>query len=192
MSSNNGLINWKDAADDGVESAYIRSSMGGAGVDTALAKNANGALVWGVKFGFYHLFRADAPGLKQAVHALETVESYDADYPIAVDVEAALGDIQVSPDVYAQQLQSFVQKIRDVTGAFPVIYTGYGAWTALVKSSPYYNQFFAQCPLWVAHYTHLPKPLLPPPWTTYWLWQYSSTHAVEWTQNRRVDVNRRH
>lgn len=162
--------------------------MGGAGVDARFKSNALKALIWGVKLGFYHLFRADAPGATQAAHALATILPYDTDYDLAIDVEPAAEDVQISPQAYAEQLAIFIQKFQTETGKLPVIYTGAGAWSALLPAHSSRNALFRQCRLWVANFG-VDKPLVPSPWIDYWLWQFTSSGRVDGI-NGRVDLNR--
>lgn len=189
MSVHNGVIDWEAARSAGVGSAYIRATMGAAGVDTSFRTNTHEAALWGVRIGFYHLFRADASGIKQAQHALSTLAGIYVDYELAIDVEAAASDVQITPTEYANQLAAFIEEYRRAKGRLPVIYTGYGAWTGLVAPNTPHNALFSQCQLWVANYTTADEPLLPPIWGTWWLWQYTSSGYIDGFPGR-VDMNR--
>lgn len=168
--------------------------MGGAGVDTRFHFNASAALAEGIKIGYYHLLRPESSGEAQAAHILSTLNPQD--YPVAIDVERVTG-VQYPQDYpskrdYAAVLYNLVMRLWDATGTLPVIYTSAGEWNALINPNSEQENLFAQCRLWVANYG-VPeggKPLLPPVWDTYWLWQYSSTTPVTWTQNKRADMNR--
>lgn len=188
VSSNNGVIDWDKAYADGFRNAIIRSTMGGAGVDTAFVANVQQAVAAGFRVGYYHFFRPDSTGEKQAENFLRTVSGKTTPFWLAVDVEPPSDGASTTKADYAAKLAEFVRYIRDETGELPVIYTSQSMWEELVGTAE--DALFAQCRLWVANYTLNEDPALPRCWTEWILWQYTSTYAVDWTQNKRVDMNR--
>lgn len=181
------MVDWTKAAADGVTSAYIRATMGGAGVDDRFNTYYDDALLAGVLLGFYHLFRSDASGLQQAQHAIATTAGYYVDYPLALDVEKASGDITIPPHEYAHQLAIFIDYYRSATGKSPVIYTSKSAWYEMTGDAC--DELFSDCALWTANYTTAPEPLIPPCWDTWWLWQYTSDGHIDGFPGR-TDLNR--
>ena len=188
VSSNNGDIDWKAARTTGVDNAVLRSTMGGAGIDTQLQKNFDGAFMEGIGIWFYHLFRPDSDGVPQAQHFLKTARQLSTKARLAVDVESVVApQRELTKEQYADELAAFVRKLRDATGELPVIYTSQGEWNKLVGTQ--HDDLFAQCDLWVANYTTAPTPALPRCWSNWLLWQYTSSGTVTGI-NGRVDMNR--
>jgi lysozyme len=185
VSQHQGSIDWQRVRQAGVEAAYIRATMGGTGVDALLASNAVNAAPH-LLISSYHLFRPETEGSAQARHFLNRVQSYRKDMPLAVDVEAVQTETPLTPAQYADELAKFVQTIDAETREFPVIYTSASQWQQLV--GPLHDPLFRQCPLWVAHYD-VQTPALPRGWTSYWLWQYTSSGRVDGISGR-VDLNR--
>ena len=164
--------------------------MGGAGIDSALVTNAQGAQAAGIEVAYYHFFRPDSTGNAQANNFLHATAGKGKPFWYAVDVETPFDkpDAGISKDEYAARLAEFVRTMQAQTGELPVIYTSQGEWSKLVGTVE--DALFSQCRLWVANYTSALKPALPRCWTDWLLWQHTSEHAVTWTQNKRVDANR--
>ena len=169
----------------GVSAAYIRATMGGTGVDTLFPSNAVNAAAH-LPISYYHLFRPETEGTAQARHFLNRVMPYRKDMPLAVDVEAVQTDAPLTRARYAEELAKFVQWMDAERGEYPVIYTSASQWQQLV--GPLHDPLFRQCPLWVAHYG-VQTPTLPRAWSSYWLWQYTSSGSVDGIAGR-VDLNR--
>jgi murein DD-endopeptidase MepM/ murein hydrolase activator NlpD len=148
----------------------------------------DGAFMEGVGIWFYHLFRPDSDGIPQAQHFLATTRQFTNKARLAVDVESVVApQRELTKAQYADELAAFVRTLRDATGELPVIYTSQGEWSKLVGTQ--HDALFAQCDLWVANYTSAATPALPRCWTSYLLWQYTSSGTVAGIQGR-VDLNR--
>ena len=158
--------------------------MGGTGIDALFTSNAARAAPH-LLISYYHLFRPEASGAFQARHFLDMTRPYRIDMPLAVDVEAVETETPLTPAQYATELANFVQTINAERGEYPVIYTSASQWQTLVGVG--YDALFRQCPLWVAHYG-VQRPTLPRGWTSYWLWQYTSSGSVDGIAGR-VDMN---
>jgi lysozyme len=159
--------------------------MGGTGVDARFTTNAANAAPH-MPISYYHLFRPESSGALQAQHYLNTVTPFGFNMPLAVDVEAVETDSPLTPAQYANQLATFVEAIGAAMGSLPAIYTSASQWQRLV--GPGHDDLFRRCPLWVAHY-EVQSPTLPRGWTSYWLWQYTSSGRVDGIAGR-VDMNR--
>lgn len=189
VSQHQGVIDWSKVVTDPIriQGAYIRASMGVAGVDARLYENARASDHLPV--GFYHLLRPEHDGAPQAEHFLNVAPWLNARLPLAVDVELDGRDVKQpqTPERVADVLRDFARRLQDFTGELPVIYTGAWFWNPKVGSQ--HDALFAQCPLWVAQYgVQTPMPL-PRGFTRYWLWQHTSNGAVDGISSR-VDMNR--
>src|SRR5258708_3885918 len=71
-------------------------------------------------------------------------------------------------------ISQFSAEVQARTGQDPIIYTPPGWWQTCTGGAP----GFAQVPLWVPDYTSSTSPSLPPGWSNWAFWQYSSTGTV--------------
>jgi hypothetical protein len=70
--------------------------------------------------------------------------------------------------------QSWLSEVERLTGRRPIIYTGYYFWNDYVASTA-----FGGYRLWIPRYTSASNPLpLPSSWSTWTLWQHTSTGRV--------------
>jgi GH25 family lysozyme M1 (1,4-beta-N-acetylmuramidase) len=70
--------------------------------------------------------------------------------------------------------QTFLNRLQTRTGIVPMIYSGPNFWKTELGNST----AFARYPLWEAHYTSASAPYQMGGWSTYTLWQYTSTATV--------------
>jgi lysozyme len=78
------------------------------------------------------------------------------------------------------QAREFVSLFQNKTGRYPVLYGG--AWLKEQLNGKG-DDLLARCPLWIAQYAS--KPVLPPGWEKYVLWQY--TDGQSGSQPREVN-----
>ncbi|MGH3658900.1 MAG: glycoside hydrolase family 25 protein, partial [Micromonosporaceae bacterium] len=76
---------------------------------------------------------------------------------------------------------TWLDTVEDLTGRTPIIYTGPSFWNDHVGSNA-----FGRYPLWIAHYTTKPSPIIPVGWTAYTFWQYTSSGRVSGIQGAVV------
>jgi GH25 family lysozyme M1 (1,4-beta-N-acetylmuramidase) len=89
--------------------------------------------------------------------------------------------------VIADRLHDMAVTLEGLTGQKPMIYTSNGFWNASVGGQ--WDGYFATLPLWVAHWTTQPQPLLPRGWNQYKLWQFTDKSAIDGFA-KPVDRNR--
>lgn len=86
----------------------------------------------------------------------------DCELPPMLDVEQS--------GLTRAMVQAFVDAFTAVSGGMMLgIYTSASKWSQLTGNLPLPN-----CPLWVAHWTIAKNPLIPPTWSTWVFWQYTS------------------
>lgn len=185
-------INWQQVKNSGVAGVIVRATQGvpeslPVGVDTAFLQHIEGALAAGLLVGVYHAFIASREGNAQAQLFHSTIEPYldRLAFPPAIDVELDNGQ---TPEVISGRLFDMASTLFAM-GITPAIYTSVGFWNANV--SPRNDDYFGKLPLWVAHWTEAPAPLLPRAWKggTWALWQFTSSGSIDGVEGR-VDVNR--
>ena len=156
------------AKNAGVFGVIHKMTEGMGGID-ATADNryflANDA---GLLWGLYHFLR---PGnmANQAKHFIDSAMNagcFDDHTLLAADHE--------DPEVSLADLEAFLQKVEELSGRVPVIYSGHvlkdqgGA-----NARPGLNKYR----LWLAQYTS-GNPTLPAGFTKYWIWQWTDKGTV--------------
>lgn len=127
--------------------------------------------------GTYHFLRGDRPGTSQAEVFWERTAQLErglVPLALAVDVEDLPPPAQPWDLVtYGRVLTAFVERLRVLAPGRPCAVYGspsYLASLAVEKG--------AAGPLWVAHWSAA-KPQIPPPWSTWALWQYAVTGGLD-------------
>jgi GH25 family lysozyme M1 (1,4-beta-N-acetylmuramidase) len=187
VSQAQGVIDWPRVKAAGVKTAILRASQGLTQVDTRFVTNANAALAAGLEIGVYHALIASSDGAKQAVHFLKTIEAFREDLalPLVIDVELQNGQ---SPKQIADTLFAMAEDAESATGQLPMLYTSSGFFNGQVGGQ--HDEYFADLPLWIAHWTKAAKPLLPRCWHDYAYWQYSDKGKIDGIQGN-VDLSRK-
>lgn len=138
-----------------------------------------------LKRGGYHFLTWDVSPIVQARYFYGLLKDDPGELRPAVDYEWW----KTVPSNALTILRSFLTEFMTLMPACkPLIYTAPGFW----RGSGSKDIWWAQFPLWVAHYIDAPAPTIPLPWTSYTIWQYSShgdghLHGCE---SGNVDLNR--
>jgi len=87
-----------------------------------------------------------------------------------------------------QKVKSFVERVSQLTGRKPIIYTSGGFWRPYMTYEKNTNvDWAAEYPLWIAHYTNQwPNPLYP--WEAWDFWQFSDRGRLPGIKTN-VDLN---
>lgn len=88
---------------------------------------------------------------------------------------------------FANDVRICLDRIAQLTGHKPLLYTGIAFWNTYLRSVP-----TSTCELWIANWTTRPDPYLPKDWTTWAFWQYTSdANGFRYgAQSARLDMNR--
>jgi lysozyme len=149
----------------------------------------------GLLRGAYHYLDYTKPGVDQANYLADLLKNDPGELPPVIDYElrrtdnnpsAALGFLRDCLDQLIKRSELFT----DANIKRPMIYTGPGFWTEYgdLTKSDYWIQF----PLWNAHWTTSTTPIIPPPWTMWQFWQFSSKGPGEafGSESLTMDMNR--
>lgn len=193
------IIDWKRVISGGeIKFAFIRISDG-LRRDKLFEENWINARAADPKFttGIYQYFDVHQDVSAQAQMVLEAIgdPASSADgrtLPPVLDVEKYEDSRTMLPPIeMVAKIYEWVSIIRGAIGIPPIIYTNVGTWDTYVKS-----RSFDECPLWVAHHTQDPSPLLPAAWKRpmsqpegWDFWQFSRTGKVPGIVGD-ADVNR--
>lgn len=185
-----GYVAWGTVADRS-QFAFIRGAYGDR-PDGRYQDNYEGCKANGIPVGLYHFFRVTRDPQKQAdvmCNVLQTVRFGTGDLSPVIDVEDNPHyDGPWNPadnGRYIAGLQLWLSQIAHTfPTCHPIVYTRSTFWQTIGNPGG-----FSQYPLWVAHYTQNPQPLLPRGWSTYAFWQFSASATVQGVQGG-CDVNR--
>ena len=178
VSSHQGDVAWGTLWNSGVRWAYAKATEGTYYTNPYHAQQYDGSYDVGMVRGAYHFGTPDtASGAAQADYFVDRGGAWSADgrtLPGVLDIEwNPYGD-----DCYGKSASSMVSWIRDFldryrarTGRDAVIYTATSWWKQCTGN---YAGFASTTPLWIARYASTVGEL-PAGWSTYTMWQYTST-----------------
>jgi lysozyme len=170
-----GSINWAKVSSQ-VKFAILKCSEGTNYRDDTYKTNKAGCANNGIPHGAYHFFRSNADPIDQAEIFYEWGNDSSMKF-WCVDVEANNGGN------IRYVLQTMLQKLEQLTGRVPWIYTAKYFWNANIGA----QSWASRCPLWVANYS-VTQPTLPAGWSKWGVWQYSS-HGTIAGISGNVDMN---
>ncbi|HEY0185224.1 MAG TPA: glycoside hydrolase family 25 protein [Rhodopila sp.] len=163
VSHHNGLhLDFRAAAEVGIQGVIQKATQGVAGVDPRFAANKTDIQAAGLLFGSYH-FGDGSDGGTQANHYL-SVANPSHNELLALDLE----DNPAGPSMTLEEARAFVTTIFQKIGKWPVLYSGHTL-KSMLGGHP--DAVLAKCPLWLAQYG--PSAILPPGWEAWSLWQYT-------------------
>lgn len=177
-----GEIDWQKVVAVGYKFSLIKASEGQT-TDPRFFANWQGAKAAGILRGAYTFFRSDVSVDLQAKYFLNLLKDDAGELAPVLDVER--DDAGLSNQAFTQAIKKWLDIVEQATGKKPIIYTSHYRWKELTESPSWASQY----PLWVAHYTVAPKPLLPTGWTDYYLWQYTDKGNISGIDGN-VDLNR--
>jgi GH25 family lysozyme M1 (1,4-beta-N-acetylmuramidase) len=171
-------IDWASVAGAGYSFAFVKATEGTSYVNPYYSGDVASAKSSGLYVAAYHFARPDiSAGAAQADYLLNSAP-YSADghtFPPAVDVEYNPYGAEcygLSSSQLVAWIQSFSSEILSRVGYPPFIYTTADWWNTCAGSTA-----FTSNPLWVAAYSTT-RPPLPPGWSTWTFWQYTSAGSV--------------
>ena len=181
VSSHQGAVAWRAARSQGAEFAYVKATEGRGYVNPFFAQQYDGAASVGMVRGAYH-FAVPTPsssGSEQATYFVRHGGGWSTDgrtLPPLLDIEynpyASLGNTcyNLSAAQMVSWIRDFSSTVQHLTGRVPMIYTTTNWWITCTGNS----DAFADHPLHIASYGPTAG-RLPSGWSTYAVWQYSST-----------------
>ena len=161
------VIDWKQVRRGGIAFAFIKATEGSTLADFLFTRNWSEAKTAGVLRGAYHFFRPQISPLAQAQFLLRRLKDDPGELPPVLDVEVLSDD--TSPNQVTDSARQWMKTVETELGKKPILYTGSAFWRNTLKNST----AFADHPLWVAHYTSGPNPLVPTAWPKWTFWQFS-------------------
>jgi lysozyme len=157
-----GKIDWQIAAPV-IGFAYYKCTDGIRYVDDQFLNNQRGCDEVGLPHAPYHYFQPSLDPTTQAEHFIHTAGKHYNKF--IVDVEARERDPKITSKLF-----TFLDRVEQLTGSRPAIYSSPGYWNDFIKPQPAWVGAYE---LIVAHYTAAHAPILPIGWKQYAIWQFS-------------------
>jgi lysozyme len=149
----------------------------------------------GLLRGAFHYLDYTKSGIEQANYFADLLKDDPGELPPVIDYElrrtdndpsAAIGFLRDCLD----QLITRTELFENASIKFPMIYTGPGFWMEYGDQTK--RDYWIQFPLWNAHWTTSTTPKIPPPWTMWHFWQFTSKGPGEafGSECLSMDMNR--
>jgi lysozyme len=163
-----------DVAKSGKDFAIMKATESTNYVDPKCNHFTSAAQGAGMKVGWYHFARGTGSSStmrREAEYFVDNVEGYVGDGILALDWEVgSLGNVSAA--------LAFLDRVRELTGVRPVLYTS----GSVVTSHDWSPVADADYGLWVARWASSPGPT--GAWKTLALWQYTDALSI---QAQRID-----
>lgn len=175
ISSHNGIIDFKQLADDSISFVFMKATEGKSFKDRNFQRNFVAAKKAGLKIGVYHFFRFDTPGDIQAINLLHSLRGKQLDLPVVIDVEE-----WTNPD---NELPSnVIRRVRDMADYL----ANRGIPVMVYSNRDGYDKFlsreFVDFPLWICSLrANRPE-------HNWAFWQFSHNATIK-AAKQRVDMN---
>ncbi|MET7693314.1 lysozyme [Streptomyces sp. NPDC005483] len=177
VASYQGNVAWSTLWNSGTRWAYTKASEGTYYTNPYYSQQYTGSYGVGMIRGAYHFATPDTTsGATQADYFVDHGGAWSGDgrtLPGVLDIEwNPYGDacFGKSPSAMVTWIRDFLNQYKARTGRQAVIYTATTWWNQCTGS---YGGFSAN-PLWIAHYASTAG-TLPAGWSTYTIWQYTSS-----------------
>ncbi|MES5817003.1 lysozyme [Streptomyces sp. RG80] len=177
VASYQGNVAWTTLRNSGVRWAYTKASEGTYYTNPYFSQQYSGSYSVGMIRGAYHFATPDTTtGATQANYFVDHGGGWSADgrtLPGTLDIEwnpygdSCYGKTQ---SAMVSWIRDFLNRYKARTGRDAVIYTSTSWWSQCTGN---YAGFSAN-PLWIARYASTPG-TLPAGWSTYTMWQYTSS-----------------
>ncbi|MFI3141839.1 MAG: GH25 family lysozyme [Clostridia bacterium] len=140
-----GEIDFEKLSDNSIEAVYIRAGEGDSIIDARFKENYEGAIEYGLDFGFYFYVTAttQSEAVTQAKRFARLIDGIDYTLRPAMDFES-FDDL--SSDEINQIALSFLVQLEKSTGIEPVVYSD------AYNAAHTFSSELSSYPLWVADY----------------------------------------
>ena len=167
-------VNFTKMKAAGASFVFIKASQG-TWLDQDLIYNWSNAKAASLLRGAYHYLTFDVSPIAQADYFWSIVRGDSGELPLVIDFENRAAGL-TRPRA-AGDLKAFCERLLQLTGKRPMIYTSPGYWNEFGTTDVYWQSHL----LWLAHYTsknpntgELYLPTVPTPWKQWIFWQYTS------------------
>jgi GH25 family lysozyme M1 (1,4-beta-N-acetylmuramidase) len=185
---NGAAINWREVARSGISFAAVKATEGTYYRNPYALSDIKAARAAGLSVGAYAFAIPNGNGgrrgaVAQADYIVSYLGTLAASVPVMLDIEfnPYSGGFCYgrTPAQMVSWVARFSAEIRARTGRAPYIYTPQGWWNPCTGGSAALRNNL----LWVPNYTTAATPAIPSGWTTWRIWQYTSSGTVPGIQD---------
>jgi lysozyme len=185
---NGAAIHWGKVARSGISVAAIKATEGTYYRNPYALSDIKAARAAGLSVGAYVFAIPNGNGgrrgaVAQADYIVGDLGSLAASVPVMLDIEfnpyAGGFCYGRTPAQMVSWVARFSAEVQARTGRAPYIYTPQGWWNPCTRGSAALRHNL----LWVPNYTTAASPAMPGGWTTWQIWQYSSSGTVPGIQD---------
>jgi lysozyme len=152
----------KEQFHDTIDFVYIKASEGIDLIDAKLELNYVNARQNEIPVGFYHFFKFNVSGKRQANNFLKTLKDKTYDLPLVLDVEEWSNYARIPKAKILKEIRFFIDEIETQTKDKIVIYTNESGYQKYILGN------FVTNKIWICSFNPQPKIL------SYWtFWQHS-------------------
>lgn len=165
-----GDIDFEEVAETGVDTVYIRSSLGSDYTDPYFEQNYERARAAGLNVGFYHYVtaRTVSQAEYQAHYFVNTIQGKEFQCRLAMDFE----DLTTLSAAEANEIGlAFIRTVEDLSGKGTVVYSD------AYHAGAVFGGGLTDYPLWIAEYG-VSEPTSAVNWESWAGWQYSDMGNV--------------
>ena len=194
ISTFQGNINWAKLVAGNVKFVFVRAKYGTFD-DARFKMNWPGAKAAGLLRGAYLFYRPknDASPIAQAEAFVNSLGGDFGELPLVVDVERDPGQEIPPVETLQSGLRACLERITQLTGRKPIIYTALGFWNESLGSVSWAKDYDLWVANWVTSWTSESRPLLPNAWTNYRFWQFAADGNQQGAnlgvESRDLDLN---
>ncbi|HEX6897240.1 MAG TPA: GH25 family lysozyme [Bryobacteraceae bacterium] len=168
-------VDWAAVASSGVTFCFVKASEGLSYVDPRFEAHWQAAGQAGLARGAYHFFHPAVPVTAQADLFLKVVMRLEpGDLPPVLDLEAPEEWAGVPVLNRAPLVLRWLQLVETGLRRRPMVYLSPAFMTDVLHNA----SALADYPVWLAHYTDGPAPVVPKPWSKWTFWQHSQTGTI--------------
>ncbi len=160
-----------------IDFVYIKAGSGATPIDPMLLSHWAGAKNKALRGAYWYLYPDSVMSVARQAEKFLYALPNDSELPPMLDVE--------QDGITRAMVQTFVTEFDRLSSGMTLgVYTSASKWASLTQGLD-----IRPAPLWVAHWTAAPSPLLPKPWTSWDFWQYSNSGTLPGYKGR-LDMNR--
>ena len=173
LSHHNPIIDWKEAANEGISFAFIKATEGSNHLDRNYPYNYKLARENNIKVGSYHFYIFGSSGHQQARHFIKTAKCNSGDLIPAIDVEHSPANKYPKDTAYMsvviKELRILENELYEHYGVHPIMYTNKECYKLYVKD------YFPENPVWICDLHKEPSDAEIKNWV---IWQFSHTGRI--------------
>ena len=163
VSQNQGKINWQIFENEEISFVFIKATEGENFIDKQYKNNRKEVEKTSIIRGYYHFFRFNKNGKKQAEFFIQNVPYKIGELYPCVDIETYGNKFHnKSKNEIIADIDLYIKTIKNYYGVYPIIYTNIYTYNLYIKDN------FNECVLWICDLDKMPK--IDRKWT---FWQYS-------------------